>query len=320
MKEEEKSEDNSESLDSLLDTPDTTVSNTDTNDIKKKKSSSLKKIQSITSRINIYFLLFVFIIIITGVVAFVSFKQSKKDAIPATISTTPLDPSTLSKLNGSDAKVGDPKSTLSIESNAIFSGKVLVRDSLEVAGTIRVGGALSLPGITVSGQSSFDQIQANNLAISGDTSISGQLTVQKSVTVSGNASFSGDITARRLTVDNFTLNSDIQLNRHIDAGGPTPSKTDGSGVGGGGTTSLSGTDTAGTLTVNIGGSPSAGCFATIRFSNRFNGTPHVVITPIGLAAGSLQYYINRSATEFSICSASAAPTASSFSFDYVVID
>lgn len=311
----------SETLDSSLESAETSVESTQALENKvKNKPSPIKRIKDIFSHINIYFLLFIFIMMIAAMVAYVSFTQSKKEEAPTTISTTPLDPNALSELQGNDVKVGDPKSTLSVESNAIFAGKVLIRDSLDVAGTIRVGGAVSLPGITVSGTSSFDQVSANNLAVSGDVSIQGQLTIQRGITVSGSASFSGPISAPSISVDRFTLNQDLQLNRHIDAGGPTPGKVDGNALGGGGTASVSGSDTAGTVTINTGGGPVAGCFITVRFVNAYGGNPHVTIAPVGLAAASLQYYINRSATEFSICTATPAPASASFSFDYIVID
>ncbi len=319
-KKPESNELSSETLDSSLENTDTQVNADSKTDKPKVKKSFPKRIQSIVSHINIYFLLFIFIVFVAAIVSYISFQQSKKAAEAPTISTTPLDPASLEDLQGSDAKVGDPKSTLSVEANTIFSGKVLVRDSLDVAGTIRVGGALSLPGITVSGTSSFDQIQANNLAISGDVGIQGQLTIQKGVTVTGGASFGGPLSAPSLVVDRFTLNADLQLNRHIDAGGPTPAKSDGNALGGGGTVAVSGTDTAGTISINTGGGPGAGCFATIRFATPYGGNPHVVATPIGLASATIAYYVTRSATEFSVCTATPPPAAASFAFDYIVID
>jgi hypothetical protein len=121
-------------------------------------------------------------------------------------------------------------------------------------------------------------------------------------------------------VQSLQLSGDLQITRHIDAGGGTPGKSDGTALGNGGTSSVSGTDTAGTVTINTGGSPSTGCFATITFTNRFSGTPHVVVTPVGSAAGGLNYYINRSASNFSICATNSAPAGQTFSFDYIVID
>ncbi len=196
----------------------------------------------------------------------------------------------------------------------------MIRDGLEVAGQLKIGGPLNLPGITVAGTSNFDQVQINNLQIAGNTTVQGQLTVQKGLSVSGPASFAGSLSAAQFTIDNLQVNRDILLNRHIDAGGSTPGLNQGSAVGGGGTTSVSGTDTAGTVNINTGSGPGVGCFATINFTQKFNTTPHIVITPVGSAGGRLNYYINRSSTSFSICSENAAQGGQSFAFDYIVID
>ncbi len=153
-----------------------------------------------------------------------------------------------------------------------------------------------------------------------DSNIQGQLTVQKGITVTGGASFGGPISAPQISVQSFQLSGDLQLQRHIDAGGGTPSKSDGSKLGNGGTASLSGTDTAGTVTINLGGSPqsSDGCFVTVTFNQRFNATPHVVITPVGANAAVLNYYVTRTAGNFQICATNTS--TGNFSFDYIVID
>ncbi len=272
------------------------------------------------SKINIYMLGFILLLVVAGVVSFFAFYKAKSTTDPnAAIKSAELDQATLDKLKETDVKVGDPKQILSIESNAIFAGKVLIRDSLEVAGQIKVGGPLSLPGISVSGSSNFDQVQINNLQIAGNTTIQGQLNVQKGMNISGPLSVGGALTAASLNIQTLQINGDILLNRHIDAGGSTPGRTNGGALGSGGTSSVSGTDTAGTVSINVGGGPSAGCFASITFSQKFN-SPHVVITPVGSAGGSINYYIDRSSSGFSICTSSPAPGGSSFAFDYIVID
>src|SRR5690606_26012408 len=129
--------------------------------------------------------------------------------------------------------------------------------------------------------SSFDQIQGNSISISGDANIQGQLTVQQTLTTTGGASFGGPISAPQITVQSFQLTGDLQIIRHIDAGGGTPGKSDGNALGAGGTSSVSGTDTAGTITINTGGGPGPGCMITVIFAQPFNGTPHVVVTPVG---------------------------------------
>jgi cytoskeletal protein CcmA (bactofilin family) len=277
------------------------------------------RIRTFASKVNIYLLLFIFIIILALLIVFAAIQRSRNESTGPD-SNQILTQEAIEQLGESEAKVGDPKQTLNIESNAVFTGKVLVRDSLDVAGAIKVGGSMSLPGITVSGTSIFETVQASTLGVSGDATIQGQLNVQRALSVAGGASFGGPISAPQITIDTLQLNRDLQINRHIDAGGGTPGKTNGNSLGIGGTSSISGTDTAGSLTVNTGGNPPAGCFATIHFNQRFNDTPHVVITPVGSAAANVRYYITRNTASFSICTATPPPAGQSFGFDYIAID
>lgn len=284
---------------------------------KKKKGGGLK---GLASRVNIYLLLFILTLVLAGFIVFIGLQRSKKDLGTTTITTTPLSQETLDQLNGSDASVGDPKQTLSVESNAIFNGAVLVKGSLDVAGAIKVGGTLSLPGISVSGSSTFDQISANQLAVAGDTGVQGTLNVQNNLTVAGSAQFGGPVSVPQLSVRSLILEGDLAISRHIDAGGGTPGLSNGNALGGGGTASISGSDTAGTVTINTGGGPGAGCFATINFAQRFTQVPHIVITPVGAAAAGINYYITRTTSSFQICTTNAAPGGSNFSFDYIAFD
>lgn len=285
-------------------------------DNKPAKKPPLKRLMGY---LNIYIILFLVILAIAGAVLFASYAASKKETQQNTETKT-LTTEQLEQLQNTATKIGDPKQILNVESNAIFSGKVLVRDSLDVAGTIKVGGNLSLPGITVSGNSNFDQVQINNLNISGNTAILGQLSVQRGLTVSGPANFGGVISAPALNVETLQLSGDLVLNRHINPNGPNPGKTNGSALGNGGTSSVSGNDTAGTVTINTGTSTAAGCFINVSFAQAFSATPHVVASPVGASAGNVNYYINRSASGFSICTTNAAPAQTTFFYDYIVLD
>lgn len=279
-----------------------------------------RRAQNLVTHFNIYFLVFILILVLAIGLLIVGIQNAKKEEITPTISTQSLSKESLEKISSTESKVGDAKSILTVESNSIFSGKVLMRDTLDVAGALKVGGALSLPSITVSGAGSFESLQANNLNLAGNATIQGTLSVQSSLTTSGSANFGGPVSAPQVTTQNLQLIGDLAINKHIDAGGPTPSKTNGNALGNGGTTTLSGTDTAGTITVNIGSSaPSSGCFVTVSFASRFNATPHVVVSPVGAAAGALNYYVDRNSTSFSLCHSGSVPSGS-FSFDYIVID
>jgi cytoskeletal protein CcmA (bactofilin family) len=290
----------------------------------KKKTSISEKFKSLVTRLNIYLLLFILIIVSGLIIFFVIFNASQSNETAVTESQE-LTQEAIDELVGSDAKVGDPKQLLTIESDSVFTGKVLIRDGLDVAGPIKVGGSLSLPGITVSGASAFDEVTINTLAIAGDATVQGQLSVQEGLTVSGPVTFSGTFSAAAFAIESLQVNQDLQINRHIDAGGPTPGIAGGGAIGNGGTVTVSGTDTAGTVTVNVGSSAAAGVLATVNFTNGFGGTPHVVITPIAaqgspIVTGTQKFYLsNRSTTSFSIATSGALPTGS-ISFDYIVID
>lgn len=272
-------------------------------------------------KLNIYLLLFfVLLLIAAAVVIFMTIKGRESDTIQNTITTQELSDSTLKQLANSDATIGNPKQILNIESNAIFAGSVLVRNDLEVAGSIKVNGALALPGITVSGSSTFNQIQATNLNLSGGATVNGTLTARNGLSVNGNSNFSGNVSAGQLTTGSLQLNGELRLTNHIVGGGPIPSLSQGVALGAGGTASVSGSDTSGTININTGGSPGAGCFATINFARGYNGTPHVVVTPIGAAAGGLNFYVNRSSGNFSVCTTSPPPSSQSFAFDYMIMN
>lgn len=303
-----------------LDATGTDINKPDNTPVTAPKLSPSKKIQNLISKMNIYLVLFIFILVISAGVVLVLIQKNKKISAPSTINTQTLTAEELKKLNNSEQKVGDPKSTLSVESNTIFSGKVLVRDSLDVAGPMKVGGSLSIPGLNVSGDSNFDKLKANAITVSGDSTIQGQLSVQRGLTVTGGGSFSGPISTPQLSAQTLLLNGDLTISRHITTSGGTPNKSNGTSLGSGGTASISGSDTAGTVSINTGSGAGAGCFVTVTFNQRFASNPHVVITPVGSASANLQYYINRSSTEFSICTANAPGSGQSFSFDYIVMN
>ncbi len=288
---------------------------------KKTDVKAKNPIVKFLARFNIYLLLFLLLLLLAVLVSFVSYQKDKSNlAKKENINNQPLSEEVLEQLRQTDVTVGDPKQILSVESNAIFAGQVLIKGNLEVAGQIKSGVPLSLASLNVSGTTTFGKIQGNELQITGDSTIQGQLNVQRGLTVAGSASINGLLSAAQLNIQNLQVGGDLKLNRHIDAGGGTPGRSNGGALGGGGTSSISGSDTAGTIAINTGSNPPAGCFVNVTFVNRFNGTPHVVVTPVGSAAGHLAYYINRSNSGFSICSASVPPAGQSFAFDYIVIN
>lgn len=300
-----------------LNVTDATKKDGSTASVPQQKKTFKQKLQ----KFNLYLLLFMFVLVIAGGIVIVGYFQGQKAANNSQLKTSNLTQNTLNQLASSDATVGNTSEVLNVESSAVFAGNVLIRNDLQVAGSISIGGTVALTNLAVAGSASLGALSVSkNLALTGNASIQGGVTIAQSLQVNGGGTFSGSISTPQLTTNNFQLNGDLTLTHHITAGGPTPGHTAGSAVGGGGTATVGGSDTSGSITVNTGSNPAAGCFITVNFAQPFNATPHVLVTPIGLAAGGLAWYVTRTTTQFSVCDASNPPSGSSFDFDYFVLD
>lgn len=273
----------------------------------------------ISTRLNIYLMSFVVLLIASGGGGAILYFRANTSQ--TNIPSQPLSQNDLDKLASSDVNVGEPKHILSVQSDTVFSGNVLVRDNLQIAGTLQVGSNLAIAGLRVTGNSTFDDIQVTkSLALTGNGSIQGQLNVQQSLQVSGSGTFLGALSAPSITVSSLQLNGDLNLTHHVTAGGSAPGRSNGPALGGGGTASVSGSDTAGSITINTGSGPSAGCYITVNFATRFNSTPHVVITPANSSAAGLAYYVNRTTSNFSVCAAGVPAGGTTYVFDYIALD
>lgn len=315
-----------------LESPDTvveqagssyTLPNPDSKPPKKKLSD---RFNTLKGRINIYLLLFILLFILTIIIAFVAYNSDQQTQNDNSIRGQILSESALNNLSANNTTVGDSKQTLTVASTAIFSGKVLIRDNLDVAGTMKIGGSLSLTGLTVANTSNFENVQvANSLNIAGNSAVQGSLTVNGTFSAAGGASFGGPVTAPTFNVSNLTLSQDINLNRHIKTGGGQPSfsKANTSANGAGGTFTGNGTDIAGTVDVKIGNGASCGSgtnLGTVTFSAPYSSTPRVVISPVGSGIGDLNYYVNRTNTGFTVGCTGSVSSPTNFSLDYIVIN
>lgn len=284
-----------------------------------KKPNGLKKF---FHKVNVYLLGFILLLVIGGAVTIVNYLNSKKAPPTPNVATQQLTESTLKNLANSNATVGSSAQTLTIQGNAVFSGQVLIRSSLAVAGNIQSGTTLIAPNLTISGNANLPSTQISKLQVSTDAIIQGAATLG-SLNVSGVSSFSQPVTASQITVTNLILSgkATLQIPNHISFTGPSPSRSiNPVALGSGGTASVNGSDNDGTININTGNNPAAGCFTTITFATPFASPPHIEISPVGLGAGETQYYVNRSTTSMSICTASPAPGNQVFAFDYFVTD
>ena len=283
-----------------------------------KKPSAFK---AFLKRFNLYLLLFLLVVVIGAAVAVVGYLNGKKQPEAPNLNNQTLDADTLKQLVNSDATVGDTGQTLTVQGNAIFSGQVLVRSNLNVAGTIQLGGEFTVPSLTVSSTANLLDTQIDTLQVAKTSTLQGAVTLQNDLNVAGDASFNGSVTIGQLTVSKLIMsgNGQLEIPNHIAFTGASPSRSSTAAViGSGGTTSINGSDVAGTININTGSGPVAGCFVAITFIRPFASTPRVIVSPVGSAAGQLQYYVDRSTTGFSLCTNNAAAANQTFAFDYFV--
>ena len=288
------------------------------------KDPNEKKVSPVRAffrRVNVYLLLFILTCIIAGVIVVVNYLNSQKTVAPPSIANQSLSQEALKQLANTDASVGNTSQTLTIQGNAIIEGQTLMRGNLNVAGNFQTGGSIQGPNLTVSGTSNLGTAQINSLQVAQNTAIQGTTTM-RDLNVSGTSSFGGAMTASQITVTTLVLsgNAKLQVPNHLAFTGPSPgrSNTNAGVLGAGGTASVGGSDTSGTINVNTGANTQAGCFVHIVFNQAFTSQPHVIISPVGSAAGQTSYYVNRTTAGFDLCVASPAPANQAFAFDFFV--
>ena len=282
-------------------------------------SKSHFKISDLTH--NIYILIFIVIFVAGSGLTVYSMMSAKKKAPLATIGSTALSQTALNELAVSSANLGASAETLTVQSNAIFDGQLLTKGNLTVAGTLQTGGAIQAPSIVVSGAANLNTLQTESLQVANNETVQGTSNIG-SLTVDGTSTFDGPITASQISVDKLILSSggSLTVPDHISFPGASPARTiDSVALGDGGSASINGSDTSGTLNINTGSSPAVGCFAQIVFNQAYTSAPRIIITPIGAPSGTLQYYATTTATGFSICTDSTPASGLAYSFDYFVM-
>jgi hypothetical protein len=227
-------------------------------------------------------------------------RPGKQQGPTVVINTQSLDNGTLNQLTPQGD--GQAKQQLTISPDTIFKSNVTVQGSTELVKDLSVSGKVN---------------------VQGDSNISGNLSVGKSLSVGSNLTVNGLITAASLNVGSLTLSS-INLSSNLVFGGhlvPSGNAPSGraSSASAGGSVSIEGNDTAGTITITTGsGGLIPGEMAVITFKTMFNGTPKVQLTPLNSAASGLRYYATHTASFFTL-NTSVAPTGNTtYIFDYLV--
>ncbi len=317
---DDKNNEAQESLDSSLELtpqPDSEQNNSqppiiNSPQLNNPKHSLKQFINKFTQKSSIYLPIFIILIIIVAIVTVIDYTNSNKPQ--PTVAEQTLSPQALNRLANSNQSVGNANQVLTVQSSSIFNGQVLMRSNLQVAGN------LNATSVSASGNSLFGQLQINkNLSVGGNANIQGALTIQNNISVNGGGTFAGALSAPQITVGALQLNGDLTLTHNFYASGSIPSQSTNGPVGAGGTTSLNGSDTAGTITINTGNGPTAGCYINVNFVTPFTSTPHILVTPVGSTSANLLYYVNRSTSSFSLCSNNSPQAGTTYSFDYFVI-
>lgn len=128
-----------------------------------------------------------------------------------------------------------------------------------------------------------------------------------------------DTTNMQITVQALAVTGNLTVNGHIITGGGTPSTAVNANAGVGASCVVSGTDTAGSITITTGSSGVvAGTQCTVTFSSAFGAAPRVVVGPSNAATAPLDPYIGSTATgNFTVGVGTAGSTSTAYKFDYV---
>jgi hypothetical protein len=236
---------------------------------------------------------------VAGIIFVKHLSSVNQPTTNVTINTQSLDNGTLNQLTPADGKT---KEQLTISPDTIFKNSTVVQGSSQVIKDLSVGGSLDVQGTAI---------------------LRDSLTIGKSLSVGTNLTVNGLITAASLNVGSIAISSinisgNLTFGGHLSPNGSPPSARTSTAAGGGSVT-VSGNDTAGTIIIKTGGGGlAAGEMAVITFSSAFSTTPKVQLTPVSEPASSLRYYATKSASFFTINTGNAPAAGTTYIFDYLV--
>jgi hypothetical protein len=266
--------------------------------------------------------LFVFLACL-GAIAGYFYSQNKK---PVTVTKAPnietLTPSEINQLGNIGTNLGTTNQVLNIGADTLFRGTASIVGNLTVGGHFNANGPVTLSQLNVAGPTAATSLDlSSNLNVGGTTSLQKALTVNALTTINSGLTVSGQISAGSITASSIAVNS-ISLTGpltigHIVTSGPTPFYAAGSD-GSGGTVSISGNDTSGSININTGIGPAANSvLMSVTFRAAFGAAPHIQLTAKSRGAAEAEAYILPTSTGFQIL-ANTPPSGMPLSFDYLV--
>ncbi len=272
------------------------------------------------------------ILLVNVVIVLFVIKGQADTAAEIQANSVTLSPAVLDKLGVSRNPVGNSQTELTIGPKATFNKDITVAGNATIAGQLNLNGTFQatdakftnlqagdtqVDDLNVNGDATISTLNLrNDLQVAGDSRLQGKLTVGNLATFNNTVNVVGNLAVGgQLSVGKFQI-SKLVISSHILTTGSTPTISRGGAVGSGGTVSISGSDAAGTINVNIGTGASSGLLAVVNFAEKYDSTPHVVFSPVGRAAPNV--YVNRTTTGFTLSTSSALSIAS-YSFDYVIV-
>ncbi len=241
---------------------------------------------------------------------------------PTVLKPSQLDAADLAKLKtffeGNNA--GTPAEILNISSSSFFRNRVAIGNDLKVTGSLDIDGPTTFGELRVDKTANFGITNIRGqLTVTAPTTINASTTVGGNLSVSGTGSFGGSLSAGSIQVSNLTVTGSLNIPGHLSATGAAPTASTGSEAGPGSGASVTGTDTAGTVTITTGTNPAIGLLVNVTFRAPYSKVPHVLITPIGAGAGRLEAYVQKTTTGFTIGVNVDPANATAYSFDYWVV-
>lgn len=226
---------------------------------------------------------------------------------------------------------------LTVGPNANFERDVQVAGSLNIGGELTLNEQLSAMDASVdtlqAGDTALEQLNVNGDAtitnivareditaagttrLQGPTTISDLLTVENSANISGNLTVGGTLSVNTFNTNNLTIGGTTTFGGPLLTRGSAPSASTGPAAGSNGTVSISGNDTSGTVGFNAGVGAGNGIVASVTFASSYSSTPNVVITPIGDIGN---FYISRNQNGFNIGVGNSV-SPGGYGFDYMVM-
>jgi hypothetical protein len=285
---------------------------------KPPQQRSFARIRARANSVSGVAVLLLAVLVLGGGLGYIYSSTRPKTTSKTTVNT--LSPEEIQKLTDVGTSLGNTNQVLTIGANSLFKSNLNVNGDLTVGGRFSANGPVTLSQLSISGSTALAA-----LAVGGDASIQGATTINKSLTVhnllsvngglnvSGTASVNA-LNAGSVSTQKISISGPLTIG-HLVTQGPAPGLSAGA-VGAGGTVSISGNDTAGTINISTGAGPGA-LLATITFRASFSATPHIQLTPLTPDAAALNVYVTRAATGFAIHAVNPAAGAV-YSFDYLV--